>query len=58
MKDILIYIIIGALFIGLIVVMNKSTNQYLKDKCIASGGTFYYAIDANRSLCEIKPNAK
>jgi hypothetical protein len=53
MSEIIGYLLAGVIFLGIAVVLNKSTNENAQAKCEAKGGEFYKAVDASHSLCKL-----
>ena len=49
----LAYLFIMVVLLGLILGLNKCSNQVQMDNCEKKGGTFYYSADSKHSLCQL-----
>jgi hypothetical protein len=46
-------LLLGILFFGLALGLNKCSNQKQLEDCEKKGGTFYYSADSKNSLCQL-----
>ena len=53
MTETIAYLLLGILFLGLALGLNKWSNQIQQENCDKKGGTFYYSADSKNSLCQL-----
>lgn len=53
MTEAIAYFLLGILLFGVVLGLNKWSNQIQMDNCEKKGGTFYYSADSKHSLCQL-----
>lgn len=53
MKDVIVYVGVGFILLFAAAAMDADANQQMRDRCEERGGTFYEALNAGASLCQV-----
>ena len=53
MSETIAYLFLAVLLLGVILGLNKWSNQIQQENCEKKGGTFYYSADSKHSLCQL-----
>ncbi len=53
MTETITYLLLGILFLGIALGLNKCSNQIQMENCEKKGGTFFYSADSKNSLCQL-----